>query len=171
LGTSNLLVDSLSIYALGRKHLTVPTALATISVCVQCKNQEQVYHSSGFSFRIHISRPNRSETGSLPWLSKDSFPLRIVCPECAQWFAYTETEIESLRTQVSSQTENQEIDYLTVEIKCAVEGCESLTTYYAVGKMSPCAERLVYRAVPQITCVNGHSLKEEDGLFRVSSLK
>jgi hypothetical protein len=40
-----------------------------------------------------------------------------------------------------------------------------------VGKMSPYAQRLVFCAVPQITCLNGHPLKEEDRLFRVSTLK
>jgi hypothetical protein len=149
-----------------------PTALATIFVCVECKNQELVCHSSGFYFRIHFSCSNLPETESdLPRLSKESFPLRIVCPQCGHWFAYSEGEIESGQTRTSSQTEEPDVDYLAVEIKCAVEGCESLTKYYAVGKMSPHAQRFVFCAVPQITCLNGHLLKEEDRLFRVSNLK
>jgi hypothetical protein len=148
------------------------TTLATLFTCVQCKSQEQVYHSSGFYFRVHISCSNApaTETG-LPRLSKDSFPLRIVCPQCVHWFAYSEAEIESCRSGTSAQTEEPDVDYLAVEIKCTVEGCESLTTYYAVGKMSPYAQRLVFCAVPPITCLNGHLLKEEDRLFRVSNLK
>jgi hypothetical protein len=155
------------------KHLIAqPTALATIFTCVQCKNFEQVCHSSGFYFPIHISCSNLSETESgLPRLSKESFPLRIVCPQCVHWFAYSEGEIESCQTRISSQTEEPDVDYLAVEIRCAVEGCESITTYYAVEKISPCAQRLVFCAVPQITCLNGHLLKEEDLLFRVSNLK
>jgi hypothetical protein len=149
-----------------------PTALATIFASVQCKNVEQVYHSSGYYFRVHISCSRLRETESgLPRLSKESFPLRIVCPECVHWFAYSEEEIESCQTRTSFQTEEPDVDYLAVEITCAVEGCKSLTTYYAVGKMSPHAHRLVFCAVPQITCLNGHPLKEEDRLFRVSSLK
>ena len=155
------------------KHLTAqPTASATMFVCVECKNLEQMCHSCGFYFRIHFSCPNLPETESaLPRLSKESFPLRIVCPQCVHWFAYSEGEIESCQTRISSQTEEPGIDYLAVEITCAVEGCKSLTTYYAVGKMSAYAQRLVFCAVPQITCVNGHPLKEEDRLFRVSNLK
>jgi hypothetical protein len=146
-------------------------ALATIYTSVQCKNQEQVSHSSGYYFRIHISCPNHSETESgLPHLPKESFPLRIVCPLCVHWFAYSENEVESCESR-TSQTEEPDVDYLAVEIKCTVEGCESLTTYYAAGKMSPDAQRLVFSAVPQITCLKGHPLKEEYGSFRVNSLK
>jgi hypothetical protein len=150
-----------------------PTAaLTTIFVYVECKNLEQVCHSSGFYFRIHFSCSNLPETTSgLPQLSKDSFPLRIVCPQCGHWFAYSEKEIESGQTRISSQTKKPDVDYLAVEIKCAIEGCETLTTYYAVGKMSPYAQRVVFCGVPQITCLNEHSLKEEDRLFRVSNLK
>lgn len=148
-----------------------PTALVTLFTCVQCKNLEQVCHSSGFYFRIHISCSNLPETESgLPRLSRESFPLRIVCPQCAHWSAYSEVEIKSCQT-ASSQTAEPGVDYVAVGIKCAVEGCASLTTYYAVGKMSPHAQRLVFCAVPQITCLNGHSVHEEDRLFRVSSLK
>src|ERR1039457_5440140 len=156
------------------KHLIAqPTAaLATIFVCVECKNLEQVCHSSGFYFRIHFSCSSLPETESgLPRLAKESFPLRIVCPQCVHWFAYSEGEIESGQTRMSSRTEEPNVDYLAVEIKCALEGCEHLTTYYAVGKMSSYAQRLVFCAVPEITCVNGHPLKEEDRLFRVSTLK
>jgi hypothetical protein len=46
-------------------------ALATIFVCVECKNLKQVCHSSGFYFRIHFSCSNLPETTSgLPRLSK-----------------------------------------------------------------------------------------------------
>ena len=151
--------------------MIAPTALAMIFTSVQCKNLEQVCHSSGYYFRIHISCSNLPETVSgLPRLSEESFPLRIVCPQCVHWYAYSEGEIESCETQMA-QIEEPDVDYLAVEIKCAVEGCESRTTYYAVGTMSPYAQRLVFCAVPQITCLNGHPLKEEDLLFRVSSLK
>jgi hypothetical protein len=149
-----------------------PTALATVFACVECKNLKQVCHSSGFYFRIHISCPNLSERENrLPRLAKESFPLRIVCPQCLHWFAYSEAEIESCQTRVSSQREDRDVDYLAVEIKCAVEGCESLTIYYAVGTMSAYAQRLVFCALPQITCVNMHPLKEEDRLFRIGAVK
>ena len=148
-----------------------PGALSTIFTSVQCKNQEQVCHSSGYYFRIHISFCNLPETESnLPRLSEEYFPLRIVCPQCVHWFGYSEEELESCQTRVS-QTEEPDVDYLAVEIKCAVKGCESLTTYYAVGKMSPDAQRLVFSAVPQVTCLKGHALKEAYRLFRVTSLK
>jgi hypothetical protein len=149
-----------------------PTALATIFASVQCKNLEQVCHSSGYYFRIHIPCSSLRETESgLPRLSKESFPLRIVCPQCMHWFVYSEGEIESCQTRISFQTEEPDVDYFAVDIKCGVEGCNSQTTYYALGKMSPCAQQLVFCAVPKITCLSGHPLKEEDLLFRVSSLK
>ena len=166
--------DSLlnSVVPHSEKLLTAqPSALATIFTSVQCKNLAQVCHSSGYYFRIHISGSKLPETeNGLPRLSKESFPLRIVCPQCVHWFAYSEEEIESCQTRIF-QREEPEIDCLAVEIKCTVESCESLTTYYAVGEMSPYAQRLVYCAVPHITCLNGHLLTEEDRSFRVSSLR
>jgi hypothetical protein len=145
--------------------------VATIFTSVQCKNLAQVCHSSGYYFRIHISCSNLPETeNGLPRLSKEVFPLSIVCPQCVHWFAYSEGEIESCQTRIP-QREEPEVDYLAVEIKCAVGSCECLTTYYAVGEMSPYGQRLVYCAVPQVTCLNGHLLKEGDRSFRVSSLK
>jgi hypothetical protein len=149
-----------------------PTQLATICASVQRKNLEQVYYSSWYFFRIHISCSSFLKTGAgLSRLSTGSFPLRIVCPQCVHWAVYSEGEIASCQTRTSFQTEEPDVDYFAAEIKCAVEGCDTLTTYYAVGQMSPHAQRLVFCAVSQITCLNGHHLKEKDFLFRVSSLE
>src|SRR5580700_5571797 len=135
---------------------------------VECQNREQVRHPKGRYFRIHIPCSNLPETESdRPRLSKEDLPLRIVCPQCAHWYAYSEGEIESGQTQTSSRTEESDVSYFAIEIKCAVEGCESLTTHYAVGKITPYAQRLAFSAIPQITCLRGHPLKEEDRLFRV----
>jgi hypothetical protein len=167
------IVTFFSVAPYWEKHLIAQaTALATVFASVQCKNVQQLYHSSGYYFGVHIScsRVRQTENG-LPRLSQESFPLRIVCPQCAHWSAYSEGEIESCQTRTSFQTEEPDVDYVAVEITCAVERCKSLTTYHAVGKMSPYAQRLVFCAFPQITCLNGHPLKEEDRLFRISSLK
>jgi hypothetical protein len=141
----------------------------TLAIFAYCKNC-----SSLIQIRTLFATPQERESD--PGLSsKDIFPLRIVCPECKRWYAYSESDLVLGEPQKLSQIKAPDLISVIFEISCDQEGCTSLTKWYVStkqGLISSDLKQCLFSAIPEIECKNHHSLLKalREGLCRTRIL-
>jgi hypothetical protein len=147
---------------MGQWGSSMDMTLAIFAQCRNCSNLIQI------RTLFAIPQEKENDPGLLP---KDIFPLRIVCPECRHWFAYSESDLVLGQPQKLSRTKELDPVCVIFENSCGWEGCTSLTKWYVSTKPGLLPDELkqsLFSGIPEIECENRHSLLKalREGRYR-----
>jgi hypothetical protein len=121
---------------------------------------------------VHCKLPQCCYTISLPYsipegknavprvIPTELFPLRVVCPECEQWFVYLVGEAQWGGFPTRGQIAEKSLPTSwIVDAQCGVQNCDSLTRWYVTddsGIAFAGAADVLRRC--KAICEHGHSL-------------
>jgi hypothetical protein len=125
-------------------------------IIVACKNPQCAYMIS-LPYSIPLEK-----TEFQPPMPTEIFPLRVVCPKCEHWYAYSAVEAEWSVFPILSQREDKLCPTSWIlEVACEAPQCESLTRWHIrddEGLASTDAALRLFHAKPQVVCEVGHPL-------------